>query len=173
MPICIAGMHRSGTSLVARMLNLSGLYLGQQRDIMPPTRDNPDGYWENLKFLDIDQGILRLLGGDWDCPPEIPADWREQLASLNLTARAEVLLGEFAGREPWGWKNPRTSLTDFFWRSLVPDLKVVVCVRNPLEVASSIYHRDHYTRALALRLWREYNERILRDIPKENRLITH
>ena len=39
--VCIAGMHRTGTSMVARMLNLCGVYLGKEKDLIPSEKDNP------------------------------------------------------------------------------------------------------------------------------------
>jgi hypothetical protein len=166
-------MHRSGTSLVTRMLNLCGVYLGRPEEIMPPSGDNPDGYWENLKFVEINEGVLHGFGGDWDCPPEIPEDWVSRVERSGLSTRASSLIAEFAGHEPWGWKDPRSTITQFFWRTLLPDTKVVVCVRNPLEVALSIYHRDHHSPSFGMTLWREYNERVLADVPPHLRLITH
>jgi len=43
--ICILGMHRSGTSLLTRVLNLLGVELGAG-DVftMEPAADNPKGY---------------------------------------------------------------------------------------------------------------------------------
>jgi hypothetical protein len=43
MPVCIAGMHCSGTSMVARLLNLCGLYLGPEGELLPSTPDSPGG----------------------------------------------------------------------------------------------------------------------------------
>ena len=46
-------MHRSGTSMVARLLHDAGLYLGEPADLAEPGIHNPDGYWENLRFVEI------------------------------------------------------------------------------------------------------------------------
>jgi len=45
--VCIAGMHRSGTSMVTRMLNKLGFYLGDTSELMEAAADNPEGFWEN------------------------------------------------------------------------------------------------------------------------------
>ena len=66
LPICIAGMHRSGTSMVARLLNLCGLYLGPESELSPPAPDNPEGYWENKHFVGINDRILAHLDAGWD-----------------------------------------------------------------------------------------------------------
>ena len=57
---------------------------------------------------------------------------------------------DLAEHEPWGWQDPRTSLILPFWLACVPDLKIVVCLRNPLEVAVSL-HQQHSTSAFILR----------------------
>ena len=44
----VVGMHRSGTSIVSRLLNLLGAHLGPEDDLMPPKPDNPTGFWEAL-----------------------------------------------------------------------------------------------------------------------------
>ena len=63
MPVCITGMHRSGTSMIARILNLCGLYLGPQDKMMPPKPDNPQGFWENIDLAVLNENILMHLGG--------------------------------------------------------------------------------------------------------------
>ena len=44
----------------------------------------------------------------------------------------------FPTERNWGWKDPRNSLTLRFWQGLLPKLKVIIMVRNPLEVAYSM-----------------------------------
>jgi hypothetical protein len=36
LPVAIVGMHRSGTSMVAKLLQQAGLNLGAEADLMPP-----------------------------------------------------------------------------------------------------------------------------------------
>src|SRR5439155_14818667 len=111
MPIAIAGMPRSGTSMVAKLLHLGGLYLGREEDLEPAAPDNVDGFWENVRFVEINDAVLSSLGAGWDRPPR-PAAWDEWDAAVARTApAARVLLAEFEEHEPWGWKDPRTSLT--------------------------------------------------------------
>jgi GT2 family glycosyltransferase len=171
MPICICGMHRSGTSMVARLLQLSGLYLGEPCDIMPPTESNPDGHWEHLRFVEINDQILNELGAGWDSPPHVSGPW-DSPRLLLLRAKAEELLADFSGREPWGWKDPRNSLTLPFWLSLVPELSVVACLRNPLEVAVSLRNRNFSSYAHGLKTWTTYNQAILDATTSANRLVT-
>ncbi len=171
MPICIAGMARSGTSMCTQMLNVCGLYLGEESDLLPPAPDNPDGFWENGRIVEINEDLLSTLGGSWDCPPILPLELDNRFARAR--AKADIALQVFADREPWGWKDPRNSLTLPFWRHYFPDMKVVICLRNPLEVAQSLYRRSWYSYELGMTLWHTYNQRLLGSIPREQRIITH
>lgn len=158
MPVAIVGMHRSGTSLLVQMLHRSGLYLGDQDRLFGPNAENPEGYWEHTGFHRLNEAVLTELGGGWDEPPVVPERWEDVPRLAAHAADARQLLDEFSGREPWGWKDPRTSLTLSLWLELIPDLRVIVCVRNPLEVALSLQRRDMLSGSRAIRLWQLYNE---------------
>ena len=147
MPVCIAGMHRSGTSMVASLLRRAGLYLGEEADLLPSAEGNPDGYFENRKFVDLNEELLSRLGGTYFRPPAFAPGWAEAAAAA-LGGEARAVLRGFAGREPWGWKDPRNSLTLPFWLSLLPEMRVIICLRNPLEVALS--ERRRWERLYAL-----------------------
>ncbi|MEO5903550.1 MAG: hypothetical protein ABIQ55_06010, partial [Gemmatimonadaceae bacterium] len=51
--VCIAGMHRSGTSMTARLISLLGAYLGPDDALIPPAEDKPKGYWEYEPFVQL------------------------------------------------------------------------------------------------------------------------
>lgn len=172
MPVCITGMHRSGTSLIARLLQAHGLYLGDDADLLPAAADNPDGFWEHRRFIELDDVALSYLGGAWDFPP--PFTGNEQGPQWNfLLERARVLVRDFKTHRHWGWKDPRSSLVMPLWLQAAPDLKVIVVVRNPLEVAESLHRRNGSSYALGLGLWTAYNERLLETVPSTRRIVTH
>ncbi|CAN5223081.1 hypothetical protein BH11PLA2_BH11PLA2_17580 [soil metagenome] len=60
-----------------------------------------------------------------------------------------------------------------FWHSLVPGLKQLLCVRNPLEVALSLHRRGSCSFAFALKLWQTYTEQILTTTTPATRVVTH
>jgi hypothetical protein len=165
-------MHRSGTSLVTRLLNLSGLYLGQEHDLEPAAQDNPEGYWENQKFVRLNDRLLSELGGGWDFAPRPGLGTQETDGLRRLKEQARVLVREFEDCEPWGWKDPRSSLLAPFWLNVLPDLRFVICVRNPLEVAQSLYRRNLFSVPRSLTLWKEYNEQLLAATHPQRRVIT-
>jgi hypothetical protein len=172
MPVCIAGMHRSGTSLMARLLNIGGLYLGPEQEMLPAGPTNPAGHWEHAGLMQINEELLAELGGGWDYPPRY-AGLDDTKRTERLVTRAQLLLAGFNGREPWGWKDPRNSLTLPFWRQLVGSMQVVVCVRHPLEVALSLRMRNGSTIAFGLALWTSYTRRLLQTTEAHNRIVTH
>jgi len=159
--------------MVARLLHDCGLYLGEEADLAPAKPDNPDGFWENLALVDLNEEIFAHLGGGWDLPPAFPSDWRMDDEFQKLRVKAELLVGRFRGREPWGWKDPRNSITIPFWKSVLPNLKVIICVRHPLEVALSLRNRNFLSYELALTLWAIYNRRVLEDASPQQRLVVH
>lgn len=173
MAICIAGMHRSGTSMITRLLNVCGLYLGPDRELLPPTSHNEEGYWENARFMEMNDAILKQLGGAWDCPPPLEPGWELAPALEPLYAQAESLLSRLNGRDPWGWKDPRNCLTASFWKRLRPDLPFVICVRNPLEVISSLLKRNEFSAVLTQSLWVAHYRNLLAVVPPDKRVVTH
>jgi Sulfotransferase family len=171
-PVAIVGMHRSGTSMVAKLLQQAGLNLGDDADLMPPAAENPEGFYEHLEFVRLNDEVLNIAGAGWDCPPAAGFDWSDEALDPFRT-RARCLAAPLQERLPWGWKDPRTSLTLPFWRSVLGPLRTVVVVRNPLEVVSSLHRRNGFSTALALTLWRIYTERVLVETSPVERLVTH
>lgn len=151
--VCTLGMHRSGTSLVARMLNLLGVHLGPEALVSRTGADNPKGYWEHQSFVEVNETILARFGGRWDAPPAFPAGWPQAARLGDLRDKARTLLGSFASAPLWGWKDPRTCLTLPFWQDLVGPMRYVMSVRNPRDVAASLARRNSMSAEEADRLW--------------------
>ena len=163
-------MHRSGTSLVAGLLQRHGLWLGEERELIPPDPHNPAGYFEHIASVQVSDAIMAAYGAGWGSPPPMPQGWHED---ERFDPQREVAR-EFASRagdRPWGFKDPRTAFTLPFWRSLFGDLRLVVCLRNPLEVALSLQHRDGSTVPRWLDLWREYYQAVLDQSEPSERVV--
>jgi GT2 family glycosyltransferase len=158
--------------MLTRLLHACGLYLGTENDLMPPQADNPDGFWEHLGFVALNDELLHELGGAWDLPPRADESFTNlRLDPLRLKAR--LLIERFDSARVWGWKDPRNSLTLPFWQQLFPGLKTLVMVRNPLEVAHSMRKRNGSSYSFGLRLWEIYNRRLIDAVNREDRLVTH
>lgn len=158
--------------MVAKLLQEAGLYLGSIDDLMPPAEENPEGFYEHLGFVRLNDELLNAAGAGWDCPPAPGFDWHSPDLD-SFRERARFLAGPLRVAGEWGWKDPRNSLTMPFWYSVFGRLRTIVVVRNPLEVVTSLHRRNGFSPALALTLWRIYAERLLADTTREQRLVTH
>ncbi len=158
--------------MLTKLLNACGLYLGTENELMPPQADNPDGFWEHLGFVALNDELLHELGGSWDLPPRADESFTSsRLDPLHLKAR--LLIERFNSTRVWGWKDPRNSLTLPFWQQLLPKLKTLIMVRNPLEVAHSMRKRNGSSYSFGLRLWEIYNRRLIEAVNGKQRLVTH
>jgi hypothetical protein len=153
----VVGMHRSGTSIVSRLLNLLGADLGPERDLMPPKPDNPRGFWEALSVTRIHDDLLAHLGGRWDRPVLKPPDWEHGTDLEPFVDRIRgVVASHFEGARVAAWKDPRGSLCLPLWRQVVPIAGTVLCVRDPRDVARSLAKRDGLAPEHVAGLWLAY-----------------
>lgn len=156
--ICILGMHRSGTSAVSRAINLLGAYLGEDEDLMPPTADNPEGYWERMDIFDLQERLLSQLERTWDTREPLPELWHlTQEVKPFRDELVAIIENNFLKHSLWAWKDPRTCLLFPLWKSVLDELDVeiacVLTVRNPLDVAKSLIKRDGIDLDKAYDIW--------------------
>ena len=123
--------------------------------------------------MELNDRILNVVGGALDYPPNLPMNWQEEERFASLREEARVLVARFDCHTLWGWKDPRTSLTLPFWRSVCPDLKVVICIRHPLEVMVSLNRHMFHSLQLSRHLYLHYNQALLRDSDSSHRVCTH
>ena len=62
--VLVLGMHRSGTSALARGLQMLGVYLGN--NFLSPQPDNPTGYWEDKNICELNERLLAVFGLKWE-----------------------------------------------------------------------------------------------------------
>ena len=171
--VCITGMERSGTSMLARIVNILGVYLGPQDKLILETDYNEKGCWEYRSFLEISDEILKRFGGFTHQPPAFPIGWENDSKLADLEEKAKELIEkEFASKNVWGWKDTRSCLTLPFWNKLLPDMDHVICVRNPSDVAKSLVARkwvDSTTQALFV--WLTYTASVLKHTESKRRII--
>jgi hypothetical protein len=159
--IAVIGMHRSGTSLVARLLNAMSCYAGREDELPPPDVFNPTGYWERRDVWALDEEILATLDCNWidgaaaDLS-RLSADSRRVFAD-----RARAIADALDEHGSWVIKDPRLSLLFPLWRCVLRRPICVLVWRQPQAVARSIQARDGLPLVLGLALWEEYNRAML------------
>jgi hypothetical protein len=166
--ICILGMHRSGTSILTRTINLLGPYLGEEAKICQCGPDNPTGFWEHLDICDFHFRLLKQFNRTWDTAAPLPDQWHKSGAIRPFKEELiKLVKTRFDGRPLWAWKDPRTCLFMPLWREALDELGIrLVCVfvtRNPMDVACSLNRRDSVPPGKALGVWFNYNLAALRD----------
>jgi hypothetical protein len=152
----VLGMHRSGTSALARIVNLLGVDLGP--DLLPPATDNETGFWEHRQVQFIHDRIYESLGCDWTHVSALPPRWWERPEIEPYRAQLREILGrDFRESRLWGVKDPRLCFMLPLWRPLLRDLKCrpkcVLIFRSPAEVAGSLQKRDGIAPSRTYLLW--------------------
>jgi len=158
--VIITGMHRSGTSLVANIIQKAGVHLGDK--LVAPNQGNPRGHFEDVDFFQFHENILKRLG------QTILVQHALDLNELTLaeTDLAKQLIELHHDKQIWGWKDPRTCLFLDFWHNLLPKVNYIFIYRHPLEVILSLLKRGTDLEVLidplmAVRAWQVYNQAIL------------
>jgi len=132
--------------------------------MLPAGLGNQEGFWENKHLMQVNEAILLRLGGKWDIVPDFPLHWAQASYLHSLRTDATRILAALQQRQPWGWKDPRNSITLPFWKDLIPNLHLVWCIRHPSAVARSLLKRDGIPLATGLELWYDYNVHLLQAI---------
>ena len=154
--ILVLGMHRSGTSALARMLNLLGCDLPQT--LMPAAPANPSGHWESNAIMALNDEVLHSAGSSWDDWLEVNPQWYESPVAESFLDRGVAVLNAEYGASPlFVLKDPRNCRLTRFWfdvlvREAIEPL-IVLPLRNPLEVVASLQARDGMHRDIAMLLW--------------------
>ena len=160
----LCGCPGSGTSLVAKILRHSGLFLGADAGPLDARK-----YHESQTFK---QANIRFLSHTIDFPhaPKSTEQFQshnlrmsEEYAKLAKSVDCDQLLSEFVGhdgcqlsKQPWGWKDPRNSATALIWREVFPQLRALVICRRwrwrdkwkSGGSESGIWYRKHSTAKL-------------------------
>lgn len=146
-PVIILGMHRSGTTMITKMLENLGLFVGAEKEINH----------EALFFWKINNWIFDIH----TATPEKPYNLRyknpaceqviaESLAHFIQSGKRQQYLGNLTTKYsnikemdiPYGWKDPKNTYTIDFWSKIFPNPKIIHIYRNPIDAVSSYIERD-------------------------------
>ena len=161
-PIIITGMHRSGTSMLTRMMEKLGVFVGKKKDRF--------GNHEAIYFLNFNKWLMHQSGAAWDAPEalryllenaEVRALAIDYLRYMMNSPHVVSYLGlgkylRYRGTDkldmPWGWKDPRNIYTLPIWLNLYPNAKVLHIYRHGVDVANSLKVRVEQPLANARKL---------------------
>lgn len=173
--IAVLGMHRNGTSLVCRGINLMGAWLGRKSDLMAKAPDNPAGFWERNDIMEFHDRVLANLNRTWDTPTPMPERWQgSELLKNELSA---LISQAFGGKNLWAFKDPRTCLLLSLWKDVLKNTNTALCavivVRNPVDVAKSLEKRNKFSRKKSFALWFNHYKSVLETADGLKVVVTH
>ena len=155
--IVVLGMHRSGTSVTTRGLQVMGVSLGEKT--MPPAKGNNDkGFWEDLDLNSFNIEILKVIENDWYYLAPIRRRHIKKLRSEGYVLRASELLHQKTSSTPvFGFKDPRVVKLLSFWKEVFSDcqfdVNYVLTLRHPLSVVKSLTARNGFIAEHSYLLW--------------------
>ena len=166
-------MGRSGTSALTGVLALCGGKLPQE--VLGASHGNPLGHWEPAEALELNDAFLAGNDATWH-DPTLRLQGEVSFSDEQRTAYIRQIQ-EFLRSLPTTpfalIKEPRITVLSDFWfeaaREVGLSIGIVVAVRHPEEVTSSLAARDQASPELSQALWLKNNllaERQSRGLPR-------
>lgn len=135
--LIIAGMHRSGTSLISNWLTKCGLQLGEQ--LLGPGWGNEDGHFEDVEFLKMHEEVLNNnhlpSSGLTDVQIDTFSIYEKEKLKSIIKIKQQLY-------DQWGWKDPRTCLFLDVYQELLPEACYLIILRDYQSVVSSLLRRE-------------------------------
>jgi hypothetical protein len=176
--VVILGMHCSGTSLLANLLTVLGVDLGE--NLLPANPYNEAGHWEQEEIYKIQDALLQQLGRHWNGPAwtyPFPFEWGQRTAIRPFKDQLiSIVRGEIEKANGiWGFKDPRTSRLLPLWKEIFAELGLdplyLLAVRQPAAVVESVLKRDKLPASRTELLWLLHNLDAVRDTGDQLRLV--
>jgi hypothetical protein len=155
--VLVLGMHRSGTSLCSHLLSALGVDMA---DDIGADATNARGHWERWEIVEFHDRILGLFNRDYlerfhDFP--LPVAWWADPRVVQIKHEIVAFLEKRMGEGYFGFKDPRTMRLMPLWHQIFNELKLapklVLCLRNPAQVARSLNTRNGLDPAIGEYRW--------------------
>jgi hypothetical protein len=167
----VLGMHRSGTSFLARQLVQAGFYVPGTP--MEGDGGTEGGFFESLDVAALNEAALRTAGGGWHVFLRPRLDDERQVGERLATEAAQLLATILRPAGTAVIKDPRLCLTLPYWLRACERLglsaRLLVIVRDPADVATSLARRNQLSTAHARLLWARYNHDLAQAIRQAGR----
>jgi hypothetical protein len=142
--IIVLGMHRSGTSALARTISLLGARLPD--DLVGPNEGNPHGHWEPQAIVALNDRMLAEAGSDVYGILDISPAWFSSSRAQEFADEAAKIIGVSFQNDPLiVMKDPRTAVMLPVWTQAFAQcgyrLRHVLPLRHPDSVADSLARR--------------------------------
>ena len=156
MEVVVLGMHRSGTSLTAMMLDRMGISAGDPVDLLPANPANPEGFWESGTVVEANDLLLTAAGASWVEAADFDIARIPEGARSTFRDKSHEWTRHMAAHAAWFVKDPRLCLTLPLWLPFLKAPTFVLVLRHPVAVAKSLLERDGLPLAGGLALWELY-----------------
>jgi O-antigen biosynthesis protein len=173
--VVVLGMHRNGTSVITRGLQVMGVDLGDR--LMPPMQgENDKGFWEDLDINSLNIEMLNDINSDWYFLAPIQMADVAFLRRKGYILRAvEILRKKISGPQIFGFKDPRVAKLLPFWKEVFAEsglnVSYVLTIRHPLSVSGSLAKRNGLDAERSYLLWLEHILGSLEGTTGENRVL--
>ena len=151
MKVVVIGMHRSGTSITAQILQKLGVNMGEA--LLGSTISNVDGHFEDLEIVEKNNLLFSTLEAEWDAPPSL-----EKV--LNSSEKISEVYNDFFNKKrngSWGFKDPKTTILLPALILEMEDFLLIYCKRNISDVANSLKIRDSMESSVSIKLKATYD----------------
>jgi hypothetical protein len=140
-PIFIVGIPRSGTSIIAGMLGICGVWYGQT---LSATGANPVGFFENRNLRNhVIKPILKRLNCDTLGVRSLPAlESLQPIPNLAEVIFALISNEGYSNIYPWLFKEPKLSLIWPIFMHSFPKARWVIVRRNSSDIVRSCLETD-------------------------------
>ncbi|MCB1232976.1 MAG: hypothetical protein KDN19_22215 [Verrucomicrobiae bacterium] len=154
--VLVLGMHRSGTSVLTKLLIELGCEVGAE--VLPEAPDNPEGFWEDQNVVDLNNEFLFRVDSCWNDPHPLPKDVWESKIAKSYQAKAKKLIDQEYGQTPVSvLKDPRLCRLLPLWKPALEDrfdqIRCLLMMRHFSEVSQSLAHRNGFSQHLTTLLW--------------------
>jgi len=154
--IVVLGMHRSGTSLCSMVLQKLGINMVESDDLYGDL-SNPELPWERSNIVEAHNAILRAFGQTWFSAASLPTSWWYDPSLIKYKRDLLDIASTAANAGAWGFNDPRAMRLFPLWldifQSLSLSVKVILCIRNPQNVAHSLQRHNNLDENYGKLLW--------------------
>jgi hypothetical protein len=154
--VFVLGMDRSGASLCSHILSALGVDMA---DDAVPTVGNA-GHWERREIAEFHDRILALFNRDYDGRFHdfaLPVAWWADPRVVRIRREIVTFLEGRVGEGYLGFKDPRAVSLMPVWHQILNELRlaprVVLCLRNPAQIAHELSVRDGLDPAIGEYRW--------------------